>query len=322
MVQRAPKSDWYGSSPPSSERIVATRSMGIFIRLTEAEQREIPEQLDESLSDRCITTEAYLSQPEARVLVAMVEATRIEAARGLQRRQDYRCPSCGNPVVLHARVGGWVIPHFKHKADSACSYGKGETAEHRAVKALLRDHYRAKGYHVEVEHDIADRRADVFVPDLKVAFEVEFSPKEVREFVAKCRDYQNSDVKSVWVIKQKDSRFVSVQEGDRILISVSRVLDFIYSKHRPRGARPAFFAYSKDAVVVFRGIPSSQMLYKEYDEYSGAGGYEYPSKSKMWLKITDVIRLESPAPKFPGADGAHPVAPPRNTQVFYGAEAA
>lgn len=252
----------------------------------------------------------------------MLGDKRIEAGRKLERRPDYLCPSCGDPVVLHARIGGWVIPHFKHKSDRACSYGKGETAEHRAVKALLRDHYRAKGYHVEVEHDVANRRADVFVPDLQIAFEVEFSPKEVREFVAKCRDYQIAEIKSLWIIKQKEARFVAVQSGDRILISMSRVLDFIYSKHRPRGARPAFFACSKDSVVVFRGVPSSYMLYKEYDDYSGAGGYEYPSKSKMWLKITDVIRLEAPTPNFPGTNGKHPSAAPQVMPVFNGAEAA
>lgn len=234
------------------------------------------------------------------MMVAQLGEERVEAARGLAHRGDYRCPRCQNPVVLHARIGGWVIPHFKHKPDSLCSYGKGETPEHRAVKALLRDHYRAKGYHVEVEHDIETRRADVFVPDLRVAFEVEFSPKEVREFVAKCRDYQHAETKSVWILRQKRVDAATVKVGTTILISISRVLDFIYSKHRPRGARAAFFAYDKGDVVVFRGKASSHMLYKEYDEYSGAGGYEYPSRSRMWLTVTEVIRMEAP-PHFPGA---------------------
>jgi competence protein CoiA len=88
------------------------------------------------------------------MLVAMLGDDRVEAARGLAHSPDYRCPRCRSPVVLHARIGGWVVPHFKHKPDSSCTYGKGETPEHRAVKALLRDHYRAKGYQVEVERDL------------------------------------------------------------------------------------------------------------------------------------------------------------------------
>jgi hypothetical protein len=228
------------------------------------------------------------------MMVAQLDDERVEAARGLPHRPDYRCPKCHKPVVLHARIGGWVIPHFKHKANITCSNGKGETPEHRAVKALLRDHYRAKGYHVEVEHDIDSRRADVFVPELQVAFEVEFSPKEEAEFASKCWDYQKAKTKSVWVLRQKRVSFAAVEVGKTVLISRSRVLDFIYSKERPLGARPAFFAYDKDGVVVFRGTASSLMLYKEYDEYSGAGGYEYPSGSRMWLTVTEVIRIDAP----------------------------
>lgn len=236
------------------------------------------------------------------MLVALFGGDRIEAARGLERRPDYRCPSCGNSVVLHARIGGWVIPHFKHKPDSMCSYGKGETPEHRAVKALLRDHYRGKGYDVRVEYDLPPRRADVFVPRLRTAFEVEFSPKEGREFVAKCRDYQRAEIRSVWILRQRRVKNASVQVGKTILISVSPVLDVIYSKHRPRGARAAFFACDDKEAVVFRGEASSYMLYKEYDEYSGAGGHEYPSRSKMWLTIKDVIRCDQP-PRFPHERG-------------------
>jgi hypothetical protein len=219
----------------------------------------------------------------------------------LEHRADYLCPACGKPVVLHARISGWVIPHFKHRSDSSCTYGKGETREHRAVKALLRDHYRSKGYDVAVEKKIGNRRADVFVEDLKVAFEVEFSPKETREFIDKCSDYLREEIRSLWILKQKNVDTNSVQVGKTILISMSRVLDFICFGRSPRGARPAFFAYDKDRVVVFRGVETSYMLYKEYDEYSGAGGYEYPSKSKMWLTIKDVIHFEVP-PYFPPDD--------------------
>ncbi len=224
------------------------------------------------------------------MLVASLGDDRVEAVRGLEHRLDYLCPRCRNPVVLHARIGGWVLPHFKHKPDSSCAYGRGETREHRAVKALLRDHYRGKGYEVRVEHHLPPRWADVFIPDPRTAFEVEFSPKEGREFVAKCRDYQRGEIKSVWILRQRRVETASVQVGNTILISRSPVLEVIYSKYSPRGARAAFFAYDDREVVVFRGTASSYMLDKPYDEFTGAGGYEYPSRSRMWLTIKDVIR--------------------------------
>ena len=238
------------------------------------------------------------------MLVALLGDDRIEAARGLRRQSEFRCPGCGNPVVMHARIGGWVIPHFKHKADSTCRYGKGETPEHRAVKALLRDYYRSKGFDVQVEYDLPPRRADVFIPKFCAAFEVEFSPKESREFIAKCKDYQRGKIKSVWILRQKRVEVASVQVGKTILISVSPVLEVMCSKHRPLGAKAAFFAYNDKEAVVFRGDASSHMLYKKYGDYSGAGGHEYPSRSKMWLTIKEVIRLDQP-PRFPADQGKH-----------------
>jgi hypothetical protein len=92
-----------------------------------------------------------------------------------------------------------------------------------------------------------------------------------------------------------------IEVGKTVLISMSRVLESIYSNHRPQGAREAFFAYKKEeGAVVFRGSASSYMLYKDYDDYSGSGGYEYPSKRKMWLQITEVIKIDDPASGFPG----------------------
>jgi hypothetical protein len=235
------------------------------------------------------------------MMVARLNDGRIEAARGLIHRLDYRCPECDRPVVLHARTGGWVIPHFKHKAKSACSNTRGETVEHRAVKDLLRNHYRAKGHDVELEYIVANRRADVFVAGLGIAFEVEFSQKETREVITKCRDYAARNVKSVWILRQRRLIGSDIQIGNDVVVAVSPVSNALStsSKMRPKGARLAFFAYDKDGVVIFRGLLSSLMLYKEEDPYSGVGGYKYPSRSREWLRVTEIIRLESSPPTVP-----------------------
>jgi competence CoiA-like predicted nuclease len=143
-------------------------------------------------------------------------------------------------VVLHARTGGWVIPHFKHTPDGSCEYGKGETPEHRAVKALLRDHYRVRGYDVKVEYGLANRRADIFVSELRVAFEVEFSQRETAPFVAKCRDYLRLGVRSLWILRQRRISAQSVQAGKTVVVSTPPVLRFMHTKHCPRGASYAF----------------------------------------------------------------------------------
>jgi hypothetical protein len=231
------------------------------------------------------------------MMVATLGSELIEAARGLARDPAYCCPKCRKPVVLHARAGGRVIPHFKHKADSQCPHGRGETKEHRVVKGLLRDHYRSKGYEVKIEHLIGTRRADVFVSELG-AFEVEFSPKEAHEFIAKCRDYERSAIRSLWIIQQRNVSTVNLAIDKTVVVSVSRVLDVLLSKKKPRGAKPAFFSCDENGVAIFRGKLSPIMLYKE--EFDGNGGYEYPSRRYMELHITEIIRLER-LPRFPGA---------------------
>jgi hypothetical protein len=224
------------------------------------------------------------------MMVARLDGEDIEAARELKHRLDYRCPSCGSPVVLHARSDGWVTPHFKHKVSGSCLHAKGETPGHRAVKRLLCEHYRTKGLQVELERRVGTRRADVFVADLQAAFEVEFSPKESREFLDKCGDYARASVRSVWVLKQKNVASMDICVGNKILISTCPVLNSLASKNKPYGASAAFFIFDEKAAVVFRGELSPLMLYKEYHEYSGAGGYEYPSRSRAWLLIAKVIR--------------------------------
>lgn len=54
-------------------------------------------------------------------------------------------------------------------------------------QCLLRNHYSRKGYDIQLEYELLRRRSDVLIPELHTAFEVEFSAKEEKEFVAKCR---------------------------------------------------------------------------------------------------------------------------------------
>lgn len=232
------------------------------------------------------------------MMVARLGDARVEACRGLAHREDYRCPGCGLPVVLHARVGGWVIPHFKHKAKSECPNGTGETAAHRAVKALLRDHFRDKGLRVEVEKRTAGRRADVYLPDSKTAYEAEFSNKETHEFIGKCHDYARHGVKSLWIFHQRQIKTESISEDAKILVTTSPILRLIDSRHCPKDARAAFFAYDDNEAVIFRGALETCILYTSENEYTGEGGSPYASRRWKRLLITDVIREEPPAPHF------------------------
>lgn len=226
------------------------------------------------------------------MMVALVGSERVTAERGLQRRTDYSCPQCRQPVILHARLDGWVVPHFKHKAKSQCPNGRGETKEHRAAKVLIKNHYESRGYEVILEHSIGSRRADVFVPGINTAFEVEFSQKETREIVAKCKEYDKHSVKSLWIVRQRNIHSSSVKVGADLKINTSPATQLLCktSKHRPKGSHLAFFVCDQDGIVVFRGSLSSYMLYNDGNEFMGIDGYEYPAKRYELIKVKELFR--------------------------------
>jgi hypothetical protein len=202
---------------------------------------------------------------------------------------------------LHARIGGWVIPHFKHKAQSPCPYGRGETETHRSIKNLLRDHYNAKGYEAELECPISNRRADVFVKGINVAFEVEFSSKEAGDFLRKCRDYERAQIRSLWILRQR-ANYANIETGKKVMITTSPVLDAYFST-KLKGPRIAFFSYTRGVPVVIRGALSAHMLYKE--EFGDYGGYKYPSRRHMILCVEEIIRQADGTPRFPGSNAQH-----------------
>ena len=232
------------------------------------------------------------------MMIATLDDARVEAQRGMAHRMEYRCPACAQPVVLHARVGGWVIPHFKHKTQSPCPYGRGESDGHRAIKHLLCDHYRHKGYEAELEFTVAKRRADVFVKGINVAFEVEFSSKEAGEFLSKCRDYERARVRSLWILKQR-TNYVNVEPGQKVMVATSPVLGAYFST-KLKGPHVAFFSHVHGRPVVIRGRLSSHMLYKEdFGDYQGG---PYPSRRYMILSVEEIIRQIDGPPRFPGAN--------------------
>lgn len=61
---------------------------------------------------------------------------RVIAVKGYS--EEVYCPECGELLVN--RVNGEVnIPHFAHKPDSSCNYGKGESLPHMQCKVLLKE---------------------------------------------------------------------------------------------------------------------------------------------------------------------------------------
>lgn len=130
------------------------------------------------------------------MLVALDGGQRLladHASRGL----DYRCPGCGEPVVLKA--GEIVVHHFAHAPGSLCSYGLGESARHMRMKHNLLLWFQ----NVELECCVvADHRADAVVTTPKgnrLVVECQVSPISVTEWRRRTRDYNRAGFPVLWL---------------------------------------------------------------------------------------------------------------------------
>lgn len=121
-----------------------------------------------------------------------------EAERGV----DHRCPACGEAVTL--KQGRKVIEHFAHQPGAACA-NAGETRQHLEMKyALYRAIYRPGAPEpCEIEHQIGERRADVWVPlkdGLKLAIECQHSAAPAGAVKQKVIDYAALAVNTLYVV--------------------------------------------------------------------------------------------------------------------------
>lgn len=128
-------------------------------------------------------------------------------AANARRPGDHFCPGCDAQVVL--KRGKIVAPHFAHKANSACTYGAGESALHRDVKyAIYTGQHRrgAKLCEMEFHHSQIGRRSDVFAETAdgkKIGFEVQVSGITAAEVQERTRAYARIGVVVCWVVPLK-----------------------------------------------------------------------------------------------------------------------
>ncbi len=114
----------------------------------------------------------------------------------------FLCPACGSDVIL--RQGTIKIHHFAHKPPVTCSYGKGETEEHRRAKKGIAETLRKQGVaNVELEKRIGNSIADVYcemADGKKVAIEVQISKLTMREIADRTWAYQVQGVFVLWLV--------------------------------------------------------------------------------------------------------------------------
>jgi competence protein CoiA len=135
------------------------------------------------------------------MLVAHLNNVRIEASSA-NKDGKFTCPKCNDTVVL--KQGNIRVHHFAHRPDSICEYGTGETPAHLRAKFILAASLRARGWRVEVEYVIGDRRADVICwpPHLNgMAFviEIQHTIISLDEIFERANDYAQRGYAQTWI---------------------------------------------------------------------------------------------------------------------------
>jgi hypothetical protein len=115
------------------------------------------------------------------------------------------CTACRHALSAVERLGTRFFRHLPG-APSNCP-SAGETAEHRALKALVAGFVRAAGWQAEPEKsaevsDLGTWRADVLASSSlgrRVAFEIQLSPMTIDVAIERTNRYERDGVEVVWL---------------------------------------------------------------------------------------------------------------------------
>jgi competence protein CoiA len=125
-----------------------------------------------------------------------VLAEQVNKANG-----PFSCPMCkGDVIVKKGRIN---IDHFAHKADSNCSYGQGESEQHRRAKQEI---YKALKSHPQVsklklERSLGDVRPDIsfYLGSIPIAIEVQVSTLSLDTIDRRTASYAGKGIYLLWV---------------------------------------------------------------------------------------------------------------------------
>jgi hypothetical protein len=123
----------------------------------------------------------------------------VNAMRGT----SYYCPRCRERLTV-VKDSSKMIDHFRHRAESTCSFGADESPEHAGKKFTLFDGLRSAigEDNVRMEYTLDDgQRPDVYfeVAGQGVAVEVQHSPISDKELADRTASYSTKSVAALWL---------------------------------------------------------------------------------------------------------------------------
>lgn len=143
-----------------------------------------------------------MSRKGKKMLSAKVNESRVVSLECKDRNLDYRCPMCGEKVIL--KKGKVKIAHFAHEAHSACE-ASGETLEHLKAKAWIYQNAKKDRYVDIVEAECSrfeGIRPDVAIKlkgSIWIGFEVQRSGISEDDIRRRNRIYAHHGILVLWI---------------------------------------------------------------------------------------------------------------------------
>lgn len=228
---------------------------------------------------------------------------KVIASEESKGNKPFVCPDCEKEVVLKKCVV--KIDHFAHIPPVTCSYGAGESEEHRQSKLKLYEilQHDSRVTWCELEKRLITVRPDIFffLGETPVAIEVQLSALSPKQLSFRTLEYLKKGIHVLWLPKFKEG-LISERYAPRLW---EQWLHTAYSER---------VYYWKDNRVIQPIHFSDHFLHIEhrswfnsYGEEESAGGYDRLSKryrTPLAGKSVDLLEDFEPTTRFSStADG-------------------
>jgi competence CoiA-like predicted nuclease len=202
-------------------------------------------------------------------LVALVDGKRklsYHVERG--KFEEIICPHCNSKMLFVDGIK--VIKHFRHKIKRNCQYS--ETERHLEMKDFFVRLLDLTEENVEVR--LGENIADIYLPDLNIAIEVQHSPIPYQDILKRTKSYSEKGIHVLWVfdfdlitMKEVSKDITKSEINFKIPIFIKEIHYNMYH-HR-------FYALNDKTLLSIHITPAKSWVEEYYNEYLGynVGGY-------------------------------------------------
>lgn len=117
----------------------------------------------------------------------------------LNNKNSFICPHCKKRVVF-VDPQTKMIKHFRHYIKSSCD-SEPETKNHLEMKKFLLKKLYLKKENLEVSLGFA--RPDIYIPEKKIAIELQNSPLSLKKFKERIENYNKNNIYVLWVFNYR-----------------------------------------------------------------------------------------------------------------------